>query len=801
MNVIVPLGGKGERFARAGFNTAKPLIPVFGMPIISHVLQHLNLQPQDTCFVACLNMADLQDHLRRQANVHIVTLETQTSGAAETVLLCLEKLEATGKIDMAKPTVVCDGDTFYTVPVLEYLRPVLQTTNAVLCTKRPTEPPIYSYVSVDEDNTVHSIREKVKISDNAITGVYGFKSATVLRDACKYVMDHAVTDSGEPYMSCAINTLVPDVKATFVKSKYVFSLGTPPELQAYISASHVCLFDLDGTLVLTDGIYTAVWRELLALHNITMTTELYDTYIRGQSDKTVHATLLRDSTFLSVEELSKLKDDLFIKNIAAVKFVEGAAKFVRHVHKRGVPMAVVTNCNRAVAEAILESTALRPYFSHVVCGVECARSKPHPDPYQRAMAMFDVDGSKSVIFEDHLTGIQSAKSTSPLSIIGVATAYEPHVLLQHGVTHVIPSFADAKLPAFVERGGIIKAHMEQVTSWVTASLPFKCTGVTVDSNKCKGGYISDVLFVTLKTACNSTRHCILKLENHTPSLLTTMANDLNLYDREYYFYEHVQTSVPVETPNCVCIVRDQSGKRVGILMENIFHKSDTYTLNLKLSLSNIDVGLKVVHALSVLHRQYLHVNLQEVFPGLAKHNDARFQPRWQSFMQTQWPLFSKKWSRMLAPRQLLAAEAAIADFNAIQNRLSSGRVTLVHGDVKSPNIFYNMARGGHPCFIDWQYICIGKGVEDVLFFCIESYDLSDLEYIIPVALRYYFALMKDECTEAEFVADVRDAMFHFPLFVSVWFGTVSEDELIDKNFPFFFIQKTFACFSILDKLF
>jgi hypothetical protein len=36
-----------------------------------------------------------------------------------------------------------------------------------------------------------------------------------------------------------------------------------------------------------------------------------------------------------------------------------------------------------------------------------------------------------------------------------------------------------------------------------------------------------------------------------------------------------------------------------------------------------------------------------------------------------------------------------------------------------------------------------------------------------------------------------------PFFTAVWFGSMPEDELIDKNFPFFFIQKLFAIYSSL----
>jgi hypothetical protein len=43
----------------------------------------------------------------------------------------------------------------------------------------------------------------------------------------------------------------------------------------------------------------------------------------------------------------------------------------------------------------------------------------------------------------------------------------------------------------------------------------------------------------------------------------------------------------------------------------------------------------------------------------------------------------------------------------------------------------------------------------------------------------------------EYNRDFDNSISYFPFFVAIWFGTVSDDELIDKNFPFFFIQKLF----------
>ena len=44
----------------------------------------------------------------------------------------------------------------------------------------------------------------------------------------------------------------------------------------------------------------------------------------------------------------------------------------------------------------------------------------------------------------------------------------------------------------------------------------------------------------------------------------------------------------------------------------------------------------------------------------------------------------------------------------------------------------------------------------------------------------------------DYEIDLKNAVCYFPFFVVIWFGTTPQDELIDKNFPFFFIQKLFV---------
>ena len=41
----------------------------------------------------------------------------------------------------------------------------------------------------------------------------------------------------------------------------------------------------------------------------------------------------------------------------------------------------------------------------------------------------------------------------------------------------------------------------------------------------------------------------------------------------------------------------------------------------------------------------------------------------------------------------------------------------------------------------------------------------------------------------DYEKDILNSLFYIPFFTAVWFGSLSYDELIDKNWPYFFIQK------------
>jgi len=280
-----------------------------------------------------------------------------------------------------------------------------------------------------------------------------------------------------------------------------------------------------------------------------------------------------------------------------------------------------------------------------------------------------------------------------------------------------------------------------------------------------------------------------------------MANRLQLYQREYYLYENLANVLPLKIPKYVSILKDDFGYKKGIVLENMLMR-DEFVLNLNLNTENIDVSLKIIDAMARMHAKFWDKNIKVKYPDLKTNDDPIFRPFLQEFIDARMEIFKDKWKNTLSNQDMKIYETMKTRFSDVQNRLCGQNTTLLHGDVKSPNIFYDRKNGDEPYFLDWQHCGIGKGVQDLVFFVVESFDILHMELLFPIFKNYYYKKLMEygvlNYPFDEYTKDLKDAVGYIPFFTAIWFGSTPNDELIDKNFPYFFIKKHLSVFHIAD---
>jgi len=798
MDIVIPLGGKGERFVKKGYSVPKPLIYIGYKEMIRHVIDRLDIGKNDTLTILYHEQLDKHNFSgvirKHYPYAHLVAIPFQTRGAVETIDYGLRPQQHFSFENDERRCLLLDCDAFYTENIVNMAK---TRKNGVFVFQEEDVSQLakFSYVSLNDDSTkITDIAEKSRISSFANTGAYLFENRKTLLTYTQKVIEQNFRFNNEFYTSCVIKLMLMDNHEFHAielpKSSFV-SLGTPEQVDSYLSQCHAFLFDLDGTLVDTTDIYVNVWKKLLEPYHINVDSDFFKNYIDGNNDEMVIQMLI---PVLGKEErnaLSHRKDALFLEFINRLKIIDGAFEFMTRVRKEGHLVGIVTNCNRTVAENIVCYCGFEKMVDVLVIGNECDRPKPHPDPYQKAKEILKQE--KVVIFEDSCAGLLSASGVSNRCIVGVYSHHHKEDLLkQHGAHLVINDFTSLSIKEVLdyhtsnELSGLEKKIMESVSGRFVG-----LERVEVLSNKLKGGYIADVLRVDLHLKGGDKIECVAKLQSDKVSNLSDMATELGLYKREQYFYEVIRDHIQIKAPRYFGTIRENM-KPCGILLEYLPPAS--FRLDIDLEKEPLDIVLGVVKKIASHHARFWDKDLINTFPQLTKNDDPAFCPLWGDYVKTKWPLFKEKWNTILKPRQLEMGEKVVGSFNSIQKHLSKDPLTLCHGDVKSPNIFFNHQY--EPYFIDWQYIIAGKGTQDLVFLMIESFSQKHISRIGNTLKEYYYLSLLEQgvanYNKEAYETDFQISICYFPFFVAMWFGTTPTDQLIDINFPFFFIQKLFS---------
>ncbi|GJU44935.1 haloacid dehalogenase-like hydrolase domain-containing protein Sgpp [Tanacetum coccineum] len=209
------------------------------------------------------------------------------------------------------------------------------------------------------------------------------------------------------------------------------------------------LFDIDGTLCDSDPLHYYAFRDMLQEIGFNdgapIDEEFFINNISGKHNEELCTVLLPDWEFEKAMKFMVDKEALF-RRIAAEQLqpISGLENLCKWVEKLGLKRAAVTNAPRSNAELLISMLKLEDYFEVIVLAEECARPKPFPDPYLKALDALKVSPHHTFVFEDSVSGIKAANGAG-MPAVGMATRNPEQMLLDAGATLVIKDYNDPKL--------------------------------------------------------------------------------------------------------------------------------------------------------------------------------------------------------------------------------------------------------------------------------------------------------------------------------------------------------------------
>lgn len=176
------------------------------------------------------------------------------------------------------------------------------------------------------------------------------------------------------------------------------------------------IFDLDGTLIDSNGVWEKIDRKVLEKNRVRATEReiraaaamTYEECLEFFHSKGIKCTLeeLREE-FDSMAE-REYRYNIFLKN--------GAAECLRELKNAGKKIAIATASPKRLYEPVLRHNCIYGMFDAIVTTDEAGASKDYPDVYLLAAERLGIAPEKCVVFEDVINGIVSAKNAGMYTV-------------------------------------------------------------------------------------------------------------------------------------------------------------------------------------------------------------------------------------------------------------------------------------------------------------------------------------------------------------------------------------------------
>jgi len=237
LNIVVPMAGHGSRFSKAGYLDPKPLIPVFGKPMIELVIE--NLKPaRDHRFIFICQSEHLRDYplrdlLEKKApRCKIIEIGKVTQGAACSVLLAKQH------IDNFDQLMIANCDQYVDIDINKYLELLIQDVDGLIMTMKEKSNK-WSYLDLNEKNEITRVVEKEVISDEATVGIYNFKRGSDFVKAAESMIAKNLRVNNEFYVAPAYNEMIANGKRIIYYNigklnMGMYGLGTPEDLEKFL---------------------------------------------------------------------------------------------------------------------------------------------------------------------------------------------------------------------------------------------------------------------------------------------------------------------------------------------------------------------------------------------------------------------------------------------------------------------------------------------------------------------------------------------------------------------------------------
>ena len=182
------------------------------------------------------------------------------------------------------------------------------------------------------------------------------------------------------------------------------------------------IFDLDGTLLDTEPLYTLATQQVFDRYDKLFTLEFKRTIVGREAKASAAMTVEHFDLPLTPDAFLAARGEILQTLFADASPILGAQPFLSALHHADQPVGIATSSSRTLFELKRSKKPWLQSIDHTLCGDEVTASKPEPEIFLKAATLLEVDAHHCVVFEDAESGIEAAKRAG-MTVICVDSPY------------------------------------------------------------------------------------------------------------------------------------------------------------------------------------------------------------------------------------------------------------------------------------------------------------------------------------------------------------------------------------------
>lgn len=186
------------------------------------------------------------------------------------------------------------------------------------------------------------------------------------------------------------------------------------------------IFDLDGTLVDSMGVWSKIDHEFLMLRGLEVPSDLLDNIVHLNFLDTAKYFKNRFNLKESLEEImSEWTSMAYNEYSNNIKLKAGAREYLSLLKTKGIKLAIATSNHPDLLKISLKSNEIHDYFESFTTTLEVKRGKNFPDVYLLAAEKLGVKPEECIVFEDIFQAVRGAKAAG-MKVVGVFDLHSEH---------------------------------------------------------------------------------------------------------------------------------------------------------------------------------------------------------------------------------------------------------------------------------------------------------------------------------------------------------------------------------------